>query len=196
MANVEAIVLAAGESSRMGRPKPLLPLNGSTFLGHLLEELRGSKATRTLVVLGHHPEVVLTAMPEVGQLALVNEQYQLGQLSSLHAGLRQVGNRPDAILMCLADHAFITRGVIDTIIVAYERTNRPIVIPSSASVRVKPRMDERDEVFITFDGQAGAQLHAGSEVTVCRGRDPMRLVRPATRSYFEVLREKLNWGKR
>lgn len=83
-----------------------------------------------------------------------------------------------------------------TPIAPHTLTNRPIVIPSSSSVRVKPRMDEHDEVFVTFDGQAGSQLRAGDEINVCRAREPMRLVRPATRSYFEVLREKLNWGKR
>jgi len=83
-----------------------------------------------------------------------------------------------------------------TPIAPHTLTNRPIVIPSSSSVRVKPMMDERDEVFVTFDGQAGCELHAGDEITVCRAREPMRLIRPATRSYFEVLREKLNWGKR
>ena len=84
-----------------------------------------------------------------------------------------------------------------TPIAPHTLTNRPIVIPSSSSVRVAPVMlGERDEVFVTFDGQADCQLHAGDEITVCRASDPMRLVRPATRSYFEVLREKLNWGKR
>ena len=83
-----------------------------------------------------------------------------------------------------------------TPIAPHTLTNRPIVIPSSSTVRVKPMMDERDEVFVTFDGQAGCELHAGDEINVCRAREPMRLVRPATRSYFEVLREKLNWGKR
>jgi NAD+ kinase len=83
-----------------------------------------------------------------------------------------------------------------TPIAPHTLTNRPIVIPASSTVRVKPVMDERDEVFVTFDGQAGCELHAGDEISVCRARQPMRLVRPATRSYFEVLREKLNWGKR
>ena len=83
-----------------------------------------------------------------------------------------------------------------TPIAPHTLTNRPIVIPASSTVRVKPMMDERDEVFVTFDGQAGCELHAGDEISVCRARQPMRLVRPATRSYFEVLREKLNWGKR
>ena len=83
-----------------------------------------------------------------------------------------------------------------TPIAPHTLTNRPIVIPSSSVVRVKPMMDERDEVFVTFDGQAGCELHAGDEISVCRASEPMRLLRPATRSYFEVLREKLNWGKR
>jgi len=83
-----------------------------------------------------------------------------------------------------------------TPIAPHTLTNRPIVIPSSSSARVKPMMDERDEVFVTFDGQAGCELRAGDEISVCRAPVPMRLIRPATRNYFEVLREKLNWGKR
>ena len=83
-----------------------------------------------------------------------------------------------------------------TPIAPHTLTNRPIVIPSSSSVRVKPMMDEQDEVFVTLDGQAAVELHAGDEISVCRAPEPMRLIRPATRSYFEVLREKLNWGKR
>jgi NAD+ kinase len=83
-----------------------------------------------------------------------------------------------------------------TPIAPHTLTNRPIVIPSSSTVQVTPVMDERDEVFVTFDGQAGCELHAGDKISVCRASQPMRLVRPATRSYYEVLREKLNWGKR
>jgi len=57
-------------------------------------------------------------------------------------------------------------------------------------------MQDRDEVFVTFDGQAGYELQAGDQVNVCRAALPLRLVRPSTRSYFEVLREKLKWGDR
>ncbi len=57
-------------------------------------------------------------------------------------------------------------------------------------------MDERDEVYVTFDGQTGFQLRAGDEVQVCRADRSLRLVRPATRSYFEVLRTKFKWGER
>jgi NAD+ kinase len=83
-----------------------------------------------------------------------------------------------------------------TPIAPHTLTNRPIVIPASATVRVKPVMGDRDEVFVTFDGQAGFELRSGDEISLRRADEPMRLVRSATRSYFEVLREKLSWGQR
>src|SRR5579864_4631260 len=86
--------------------------------------------------------------------------------------------------------------LILTPIAPHTLTNRPIVIPADSVVRVQPNMDERDEVFITFDGQAGFQLQAGDVITVGRAPRPLRVLRPATRSYFEVLRTKLKWGER
>jgi NAD+ kinase len=86
--------------------------------------------------------------------------------------------------------------IVLTPIAPHTLTNRPIVIPSSSTVRVTPMLGERDEVFVTFDGQAGHELHGGDQISICRAGQPMRLIRPATRSYFEVLHEKLNWGKR
>jgi NAD+ kinase len=86
--------------------------------------------------------------------------------------------------------------IVLTPIAPHTLTNRPIVIPSSSTVRVTPMLGERDEVFVTFDGQAGFELRAGDQISVCRAQQPIRLIRPATRSYFEVLHEKLNWGKR
>ena len=83
-----------------------------------------------------------------------------------------------------------------TPIAPHTLTNRPIVIPSTSPVRVQPNMEERDEVFLTFDGQQGFQLLAGDEVTVRRGDRPLRLIKPSSRSYFEVLRTKLKWGER
>jgi NAD+ kinase len=75
-------------------------------------------------------------------------------------------------------------------------TNRPIVIPSGSIVRVKPMMDERDELFVTFDGQAGYELKAGDEVRIEVAERRVRLLRPSARSYFDVLRQKLKWNER
>jgi NAD+ kinase len=86
--------------------------------------------------------------------------------------------------------------VLLTPIAPHTLTNRPIVVPATSAVRVQPNMEERDEVFVTFDGQTGFQLQAGDEVVVRRADQPLRLIKPSTRSYFEVLRTKLKWGER
>src|SRR5688500_17951362 len=109
----------------MGRPKPLLPLDGGTFLSHLLEQIEGSKVDSIVIVLGHHPEIVLQSMPQIEHLAIRNENYQLGQLSSLRVGLDEVGTA-EAALLCLADHPFITTEVIDAVLEGFETTRKPI----------------------------------------------------------------------
>ncbi len=63
-------------------------------------------------------------------------------------------------------------------------------------MRVQPIMEERDQLYVSFDGQAGFELRPGDEVQVRRAAESISLVRPATRSYFEVLRTKLKWGER
>jgi NAD+ kinase len=75
-------------------------------------------------------------------------------------------------------------------------TNRPIVIPASSPVRVQPTIEERDELYVTFDGQAGYQLEAGDEVRICRAPRMLRLLRATKRTYFDVLRQKLRWNER
>jgi NAD+ kinase len=83
-----------------------------------------------------------------------------------------------------------------TPIAPHTLTNRPIVIPSAAPIRVQPHMEDRAEIYVTFDGQAGFQAEIGDEIRICRADQMLRLIRPSTRSYFEVLREKLKWGER
>jgi len=94
----------------------------------------------------------------------------------------------------------IVQPVVDAIVLTpiapHMLTNRPIVIPASSLVRVQPLMTDRDEVYITFDGQAGYQLRAGDEVRIRCAERRVRLLRPSTRSYFEILRQKLKWNER
>jgi len=86
--------------------------------------------------------------------------------------------------------------LILTPIAPHTLTNRPIIIPASSTVRVQPHMEVRDEVFVTFDGQAGFQLEDGDEISIRRAERSLLLIHPSTRSYFEVLRQKLKWGER
>jgi NAD+ kinase len=75
-------------------------------------------------------------------------------------------------------------------------TNRPIVIPAESEVRVAPAMADHDEVFVTFDGQSGHPLEPDDVISIVRAERQLRLVRAQTRTYFDVLRQKLKWSER
>jgi NAD+ kinase len=94
----------------------------------------------------------------------------------------------------------IVQPVVDALVLTpiapHMLTNRPIVIPAHSLVRVQPIMDERDELYVTFDGQAGYKLEKGDEVRIRCAERRVRLLRPSPRSYFEVLRQKLKWNER
>jgi NAD+ kinase len=85
--------------------------------------------------------------------------------------------------------------ILLTPIAPHTLTNRPVLIPAQSQVQVQPVMnDGNDEVFVTFDGQSGFRLEARDVVIIRRAGRPLRLVKSPTRSYFQVLREKLKWG--
>jgi NAD+ kinase len=83
-----------------------------------------------------------------------------------------------------------------TPIAPHTLTNRPIVIPPERDVRVRPVGSNAGEIHVTIDGQTGFALREDDEIAITRAPRPLRLIRSATRSYFEVLRQKLKWNER
>ena len=83
-----------------------------------------------------------------------------------------------------------------TPIAPHTLTNRPIVIPAERDVRVTSTSSNAGDVHVTMDGQTGFPFQEGDELTITRAEQPLRLVRSTTRSYFEVLRQKLKWNER
>ena len=84
-----------------------------------------------------------------------------------------------------------------TPIAPHTLTNRPIVIPADREVRVTSAgTNAGDEIHVTVDGQTGFTLHEGDRIAITRADRPIRLIRATTRSYFEVLRQKLKWNER
>jgi len=84
-----------------------------------------------------------------------------------------------------------------TPIAPHTLTNRPIVIPTEREVRVKSTSSNAgDEVYVTVDGQTGFGLQQGDEISIAKADRKLRLIRATTRSYFEVLRQKLKWNER
>jgi NAD+ kinase len=84
-----------------------------------------------------------------------------------------------------------------TPIAPHTLTNRPIVIPGSETVEVRPHADGGgDDIYVTYDGQYGYPLEPGAYVRIRKADQCLRLVRAPARSYFDLLREKLKWGDR
>ncbi|HEY6443713.1 MAG TPA: NAD(+)/NADH kinase [Candidatus Acidoferrales bacterium] len=74
-------------------------------------------------------------------------------------------------------------------------TNRPLVIPGTARVELDFAAAD-DPVYITLDGQIGFELKANDRVTITKSSNRVALIRPPSKTYFEVLRSKLRWGER
>ena len=94
----------------------------------------------------------------------------------------------------------IVHPVVDALVVtpiaAHTLTNRPIVVPGSATVEIRPIADGEDQVLVTYDGQSGYTLRTGDVVRVSRSPRRLRLLKAGERSYYDLLREKLKWGER
>jgi NAD+ kinase len=87
--------------------------------------------------------------------------------------------------------------IVLTPIAPHTLTNRPIVIPGSEVVDVRPHADgSREDVYVTYDGQSGYPLHPGDYVRIRRSERRLRLIKAPARNYFDLLREKLKWGER
>jgi NAD+ kinase len=84
--------------------------------------------------------------------------------------------------------------VVMTPICPFTLTNRPIVIPDAAEIEISLK-DENEGVFLTFDGQTGHRMKAGDRVRIRKSETTFNLVQPANRNYFDVLRDKLKWGR-
>jgi molybdenum cofactor cytidylyltransferase len=154
---VPAIVLAAGASTRMGRPKPLLPLgDGETFLTRILKTLRDADVDDMLVVVGHDGASIKASMIPLGFAVRVveNPEYTRGQLSSLQAGLR-AADRPGvrAVLVTLVDLPLISSSTVRAVLEAYRRH------PTAAMVR--PVSGDRHGHPVVFDRQLFDELRAG-----------------------------------
>src|SRR2546428_2951143 len=87
---VAAILLAGGESSRMGQPKGLLPWGDQTLVEHQIDQLRRPPVERVGVVLGHDAEQIRPVVERAGAEVLVNELYKRWRAASLRVGARAV----------------------------------------------------------------------------------------------------------
>jgi molybdenum cofactor cytidylyltransferase len=132
------VVLAAGESRRMGRPKQLLPFGERTILERVVDTLLAAGIGEVVVVLGHLADRVRVVLGDRPVRAVVNESYRQGMLSSVKCGVRAIGVEYDAVLFALGDQPHIESVVVNEVIRAYRAGNAGMVIPRYGAKKGHP----------------------------------------------------------
>ena len=127
-----AIILAAGESRRMGRAKAYLPFRGGTFLSGIAETL-GLRCHPVVAVFGFDAERLKQAAPRA-VIPVENPNYQQGMLTSLQAGLKALSEACDPVLFTLVDHPAVSAATVDAVL----ESSAPIAIPRFQNKRGHP----------------------------------------------------------
>jgi molybdenum cofactor cytidylyltransferase len=149
---VAAAVLAAGRSSRMGRPKALLPLGEETFLERVVATAEEAGLSPVRVVLGAHREAIEGALPWLHGRVVRNDRIEDGQLHSLRLVLRQLPESCEACAMMLVDHPLVRASTLRALVDAFERSRAPLVVPSCGGRRGHPVLFARELFGPLCDG--------------------------------------------
>jgi molybdenum cofactor cytidylyltransferase len=152
---IVAILLAAGESRRMGYPKPLLRVDSESFIARTTDLALGV-AGRVVIVLGAHADRVRPAIAPHPQIFVIeNPNFVRGQLSSLKVGLTAaIDERADAVIVHLADHPLVSPDTFRATVANFRASANPIVVARYRGRRGHP---------VIFDRSVFAELMAAPE---------------------------------
>lgn len=170
---IAAVLLAAGESRRMGDFKQLLRLGDKTFVEHCVDNLLASAVDQVIVVTGHREAEVRRALANRPVDIVHNAEYKNGMATSIKSGVRFVSDRADACVISLVDQPRIDTAVIDYLIQAYndgasDKSNSLIVIPTYGDKTGHPILVDlvlREEI-LAMDPESGLRqvvlAHSGA----------------------------------
>jgi molybdenum cofactor cytidylyltransferase len=143
---IVAVVLSAGESSRMGRPKALLPIDGQTFIERIVAALKQTRVGKIIVILGHNASELQPKISHLPVEILINTDYKLGQLSSLQLAVRHLhlDHDCDGMLVHLVDHPYLTPALVQEMIRRFYETKKRIIVPKFHGKRGHPVIFSRE----------------------------------------------------
>lgn len=138
---VGAVILAAGESKRLGRIKQLLPLGGKPLLQHVIDTAESAGFSRIAVILGANGDAIHMTIKTGGNTEVfINFQWQEGQSSSVRSGVECLESDCDAIVFLLGDQPFVTKSLIQKEIQLFDSSYADIVAPRFGNHRGNPVM--------------------------------------------------------
>lgn len=156
---VSVVILAAGASSRLGRPKQMLELGGAPMLRHTVRHALESAAAEVVVVLGNQADAVRAAVGEMGQRTVVNPDFAAGQSTSLVAGIRAVDTGSAAAIIMLGDQPTVEPALLNRLIERFGEAGPAIVQPVYEGVPGNPVLFRRNlfPELLAVTGDQGAR---------------------------------------
>jgi molybdenum cofactor cytidylyltransferase len=135
---ISAIILAAGESVRMGQPKLLMEWNNRTILEQTIDNYLGSAVNETIVVIGYKAHEMEIAIGERSVITVLNPHYTKGMSTSVKTGLEFVSVKARGILLALADQPLLDKKIINRLVEAFNQSDKGIIIPVHRGKRGNP----------------------------------------------------------
>src|SRR6266480_6415136 len=163
MGKTGALILAAGESSRFGRPKQLIQFRGKSLLHRIVDAAKKARCSPTVAVIGSDREEVERELKAVGAIIVENENWRLGIGTSIRAGMRRlIDNAPtlEAVVLLVCDQPFVNARTIAQLITLREKTKRAIVASSYANTLGVPALFDRScfQELLALDNATGAKM--------------------------------------
>lgn len=131
---IAAILLAAGASRRLGRPKQLLKLDGETLLGRAIRLATEAGAAPVIAVLGAHREAIFEAVEFGGAQAVVNDEWEQGMSSSIRRGLKALekcGDEVTGALLMSCDQPRLTVDRLRALMAVFAEQDAPVIVASA-----------------------------------------------------------------
>jgi molybdenum cofactor cytidylyltransferase len=158
--SVAGIILAAGASQRMGRPKPLLLWRGKPFICHVARTALDAGLTPVVIVTGAHADEVRSALADLPVEIVYNPNWVEGQSTSVRTGLQALPPEVDAAVFLLADQPHIPAALVRALLGQYTQTRSLIVAPMIEGRRGNPVLFDRSTFpdLMSLQGDAGGRL--------------------------------------
>ena len=162
MNNIGAIILAAGESSRLGRPKQLLPFNGTTLIGNVLRAVLDSAVKPAVLVSGAHSELIKKEVGNQPILIVQNPGWRTGIASSIRTGIDTIlQTEPllSSVILLVSDQPFVTAELINHMIAEKTRSGKAIIACAYQDTLGTPVLFDRRyfKHLMDLKGQEGAK---------------------------------------
>lgn len=158
-AKISAILLAAGQSKRMGRLKQLMPLERSTVVEKAVDNLLGSAVDEVIVVVGYEAEDVRTAIAARPIKLVTNPDYEQGMSTSIIAGLNMVQSKVQAVMIALGDMPLVNSQTVNRLIEGFCNHDKGIAFPTYQGKKGHPVIFaiKYKEELLKLKGDVGAR---------------------------------------